>query len=77
MKKNEIGLTYGTYGGQRAASRILMGRNEGRKPLGKPDRIWKDYTKMHFQEVRLRVMDWIGVSQDRDIGIGGRLLVMR
>jgi hypothetical protein len=32
---------------------------------------------MYFQKVRLRVMDWIGVAQDRDMGIGWRLLLMR
>ena len=77
MNKNETGWACGTYGGQRAVSGILVGRTEGRKQLGKPSRRWEDYIKMYFQEVRLRVMDWIGVAQDRDMGIGGRLLLMR
>jgi len=77
MKKNDIGWACGIYGGQRAASSILVGRTVGRKPLAKLSRRWEDYINMYFQEVRLRVMDWIGVARDRDVGIGGRLLLMR
>jgi hypothetical protein len=77
MKKNELGWARDTYGDRRAASSSLVVRSEGRKPLGKPRRRWEDNNKMYFQKVRLRVMGWIGVAQDRDIGIGGRLLLMR
>jgi len=64
MKKTETGWTCGFYGGQRAASSILVGRTVGRKPLGKPSHRWEDYIKMYFQEVRLRVLGWVGVVQE-------------
>jgi hypothetical protein len=64
-------------GDRRPASSSLAGRNERRKPLEKRRRRWGDDGKMYFQKVRLRVMDWIGVAQDTDKGIGGRLLLMR
>jgi hypothetical protein len=77
MKKNEIGWACVTYGGERAASSILVGGIEGRKPLENPSRRWEAYIEMYFQKVRSRVMDWIGVAQEREMGMGGRLLLMR
>jgi len=46
--------------------RILMGKPEGRRPLGRPRRRWEDNIKMDLQEVRCRGMDWIELAQDRD-----------
>jgi len=77
MKKNEIGWACGIYGGHRAASSILVGRAVRRKQLGKLSHRWEDHINMYFQEVRLRVVGWIGVARDRDVGIGGKLLLMR
>jgi hypothetical protein len=48
----------------RGAYKILLGRPEGRRPLGKPRRRW-DNIKMDFQEVGWG-MDWIDMAQDRD-----------
>jgi hypothetical protein len=45
--------------------RILMGRPEGRRPLGRPRRRWEDNIKMDLQEVGWG-MDWIELPQDRD-----------
>jgi hypothetical protein len=50
----------------RGAYRILVGRPEGRRPLGRPRRRWEDNIKMDLQEVGLGSMDWIDVAQDRD-----------
>jgi len=46
--------------------RILVGNPEGKRPLGRPRRRWKDNSKMDLQEVGCGVMDWIELAQDRD-----------
>jgi hypothetical protein len=50
----------------RCAYRILVGRPEGRRPLGRPRHRWEDNIKMDLQEVGWRDMDWIDMAQDRD-----------
>jgi hypothetical protein len=50
----------------RGAYRILVGRPEGRKPLGRPRHRWEDNVKMDLQEVGWGGMDWIDMAQDRD-----------
>jgi hypothetical protein len=50
----------------RVAYRVLMGRPEGRRPLGRPRRRWEDNIKMDLQEVGWGGMDWIDTAQDRD-----------
>jgi hypothetical protein len=50
----------------RGAYRILVGRPEGRRPLGRPRRRWDDNIKMNLQEVVWGVMGWIDMAQDRD-----------
>jgi hypothetical protein len=52
-------------GEKRFAYRILVGRPEGRRPLGKLRRRWKDNIKMYLQDVGWG-MDWIELAQDRD-----------
>jgi hypothetical protein len=52
-------------GGKRGAYRILVGRPEGRRLLGRPRRRWKDNIKMDLQEVGW-CMDCIELAQDRD-----------
>ena len=46
--------------------RVLLGKPEGRRPLGRPRRSWVDNIRMDIQEVGCRYMDWIGLAQDRD-----------
>jgi hypothetical protein len=43
-----MGWACSTYGEKRDAYRILMGRPEGRKPLGRPRRRWEDNIKMEL-----------------------------
>jgi hypothetical protein len=52
-------------GEKRGANRILVGRPEGRRPLGRPRRRYEDNIKMDPQEVGSG-MDWIELAQDRD-----------
>ena len=46
--------------------RVLLGKPEGRRPLGGPRRRWVDNIRMDLQEVGCGYVDWIGVAQDRD-----------
>jgi hypothetical protein len=50
----------------RGAYRILVGRPEGRRPLGRPRHRLEDNIKMDLQEVGWGSMDWIELAQDRD-----------
>ena len=52
--------------------RVLLGKPEGRRPMGRPRRRWVDNIRMDLQEVRCGYMDWSGLAQDRD---GWRTLV--
>jgi hypothetical protein len=45
--------------------RLLVGKPEGRRPLGRPRRRWIDNNKTDLLEIGLSVMDWIGLAQDR------------
>jgi hypothetical protein len=44
---------------------VLVGKPEGKKPLGRPRRGWEDNIKMDNQEVGCGCMDWIDLAQDR------------
>jgi hypothetical protein len=46
--------------------RVLVGKQEGKRPLGIPRRRWVDNTRTDLQEVSCGYMDWIGLAQDRD-----------
>jgi hypothetical protein len=53
-------------GERRGVYRVLMGKPEGKRPLGRPRRRREDNIKMYIQEVGCRGMDWIELAQDRD-----------
>ena len=53
---------------RRGAYGILVGRPEGKRPLGRPRHTWKNNFKMDLQEVGWRGMAWIDLVQDRDRG---------
>jgi hypothetical protein len=46
--------------------RILVGKPEVKRPLGRPRRRWVDNIKMDLIEIRWDGMDWINLGQDRD-----------
>jgi hypothetical protein len=50
----------------RVACNILVGRPEGRRPLGRPRRRGEDYIKMDLREIRFGDVDWIHWAQDKD-----------
>ena len=46
--------------------RVLVGKPEGKRPLGRPRRRWEDNIKMDLQEVGGSYGDWMELAQDRD-----------
>jgi hypothetical protein len=52
-------------GEKRNVYRLLVGKLEGKSPLGRPRRRWIDNIKMDLLEIALSVVDWIGLAQDR------------
>jgi hypothetical protein len=55
------------YGGEyMCVYRVLVGKPEGTKPLGKPRRKWKDNIKLVLQKVKCEGMDLIELAQDRN-----------
>jgi len=53
-------------GEERGVYRVLVGKPEGKKPLGRPRRRWVDNIRTDLQEAGCGYMDWIGLAQDRD-----------
>jgi hypothetical protein len=53
-------------GEDRGVHRVLVGKPERKRPLGRPRRIWEDNIKMDLQEVGVGCGDWIESAQDRD-----------
>jgi len=45
---------------------VMVGKPEGKRPLGRPRRRWKDNIKIDLQEVAYGGMDWMELAQDRD-----------
>jgi len=53
-------------GERRGVYRVLVGKPEGKKPLGRPRRRWENNIKMDLQEVGCGGVDWIELDQDKD-----------
>jgi len=53
-------------GERRGVYRVLVGKPERKRPLGRPRRSWEDNIKMDFQEVGCGGMDCIELAQDRE-----------
>ena len=51
---------------ERGVFRVLVGKPEGKRLLGRPRRRWMDNIRMDLQKVGCGYMDWIGLAQNRD-----------
>ena len=61
-----MGWACGAYGWGEGMCRVLVGKPEGKKPLGRPRRRWVDNIRMDLQEVGCGYIYWIWLAQDRD-----------
>jgi hypothetical protein len=50
---------------ERSGTCILVGKPEGKRPLGRPRRRWIDNVNMDLLEIAVGVVDWTGLAQDR------------
>ena len=66
IEKNEMGGACGAYGGGERCAQGSGGETEGKRPLGRPRRRWKDNIKMNLQKVRGGCGDWMELTHDRD-----------
>jgi hypothetical protein len=53
-------------GEERNVYKVLMGKPEEKRPLGRPRRRWEDGIRMDLREIGLESVDWIQLAQDRD-----------
>jgi hypothetical protein len=61
-----VGGTCGTHGGgERCFYGLLVGRPEGKNPLGRPRRRWEENIKMDLREIVIDGANWIRLAQDR------------
>jgi len=49
--------------------RVLVGKDEGKRPIGRPRRRWEDNIKMELEEIGCEGMDWIDLAQDREMNL--------
>jgi hypothetical protein len=66
IEKNEVAAAFSACGG-REVYRVLVGKPEGKRPLGRPRRRWEDNIKVDLHEVGCGGMDTIELAQDRDM----------
>jgi hypothetical protein len=53
-------------GEMRKAYKILVGKPEGKGPIGRPGHRWEDKIKLDRREIGLENVDWINLAEDRD-----------
>jgi hypothetical protein len=53
-------------GEERKVYKVLVGKPEGKRPLGRPRHRWEDGIRMDLREIGLEGVDWIRLAQDRD-----------
>jgi hypothetical protein len=53
-------------GKERKVYEVLVGKPEGKRPLGRPRRRWVNWIRMDLREIGLEGVDWIRLAQDRD-----------
>jgi hypothetical protein len=65
IKEVEMGRICGTYGEGRGVYRVLIGKPEGKRPLGRPKHRWEDNIKLDLREIGIDGANWIRQAQDR------------
>jgi len=60
-----MGGTCGTHRGGGDVYRVLLGKSEGKRPLGRPRLRWKDNVKLDLREMGTDGANWIRLAQDR------------
>ena len=68
IEKSEMGGHVARMGERRGVYRVLVGKPEGKRPLGRPWRRWEDNIKIDLQEVGCGGMNWIELAQNGDNG---------
>jgi hypothetical protein len=53
-------------GEERKVYTVLVGKPEGKRPLGRPRRRWENGIRMDLREIGMGGVDWIRLAQDRD-----------
>jgi hypothetical protein len=66
LEEDEMGGACSLKGEKRNAYRLLVGKSEGKRPLGRPRHRCVDNIKMDLLEIGWGGVDWIGLAQDRD-----------
>jgi hypothetical protein len=61
-----MGKACSTNGDEKEYIKDIMGKSEGKRPLGRPSRRWVDNIEMDLKEIGWCGMDWIGLAQDQD-----------
>jgi hypothetical protein len=60
-----VGGTCGTHEGGEGVYRVLVGRPEGKRPLGRPRLRWENNIKLDLREIVFDGANWIKLAQDR------------
>jgi hypothetical protein len=66
IKKNETGWVCSRYEERRGAYRVVVGKHDRKRPLGRPRRWWENNIKIDLQKMGCGSMDWMDLAQDRD-----------
>jgi hypothetical protein len=66
VKEDKMGRACSTNGENRNAYRILVGKPEVNRPLGRPRRRWEVNIRINLREIGWGGMDWIDLAQDKD-----------
>jgi hypothetical protein len=66
IQNEKMGRACSAYRERRGVYRVLVGKPEGKRPLGRPRRRWEDNIKKDLQKVGCGGMDWIELALDRD-----------
>jgi hypothetical protein len=66
VKEGEMGRAGSKHWEKMNAYSFLVGKPEGKRPLGRPGRRWEDSIKMDLRELGLGATDWIDLAEGRD-----------